>query len=296
MSNIDSHSHKGLLHMDTQHFFDPETSTVSYIVYDAKTRDAVIIDPVLNYDPDLGVISMQSLNAMTEFIQKHQLIPHYCLETHAHADHLSSSQFLKIAYPGIKIAISEHIQEVQRAFRDVLYFDKSFKTNGSQFDKLIKDREFFKAGSIEIQTIPTPGHTPACLSYHIKNLVFCGDALFVEDSGTGRCDFPGGGAEALYTSIHENLYKLHDDTIVFVGHDYQPNGRELKFETTIGVSKRHNSQLNIETSKEKYVKLREDRDKTLKTPKLLFASMQVNINAGILPKFLKQPLFIREKA
>ena len=281
--------------MNVQHFFDKDTSTLTYIVYDHGTKDAIIIDPVLDYDPASGAIENNSLKLLLDFIKEHGLKPIYSLETHAHADHISSSQELKKYFPSIKIAISENIQKVQKSFKDVFHFGDEFKTNGAQFDKLIKDDEVFTAGSIKIHAIPTPGHTPACMSFHINNMVFCGDALFIEDSGTGRCDFPDGSAEALYRSVHDRLYSLPESTIVFVGHDYQPNARELRFETTIGQSKAHNTQLKAETTKEEYVKFREARDKTLKAPRLLFASIQVNINGGVLPKELKMPLFDRTK-
>lgn len=267
--------------MDVQYFFDKETSTLTYIVYDAKTRDAVIIDPVLDYSPESEKTSTQSLTVLTDYIKLHNLKPIFSLETHAHADHLSSSHQLKEIYPDIKIAISKHIVTVQKAFMDIVHMPESFKPDGSQFDKLIDDNEKFSAGSINIHAIPTPGHTPACMSYHINNMVFCGDALFMEDGGTGRCDFPNGSAEDLYHSIHENLYSLPDSTIVFVGHDYQPNGRELRFETTIGSEKLHNCHLKRETTKDEYVSFREARDKTLKTPKLLIPSIRANINAGV---------------
>lgn len=281
--------------MNVQHFFDKETFTLTYIVYDHVTKDAVIIDPVLDYDPASGAIENNSLKDLLEFVREHHLNPLYCLETHAHADHLSSSQELKKYFPKIKVAISENITKVQKTFKDVFHFDDNFKVDGSQFDKLIKDDERFSAGSIHIHAIPTPGHTPACMSFHINNMLFSGDALFIEDSGTGRCDFPQGSAEALYNSIHERLYTLPDETIVFVGHDYQPNGRDLRFETTIGQSKAHNTQLRKETTKEEYISFRQSRDKTLKAPRLLFASIQVNINAGVLPTELKMPLFDKTK-
>lgn len=270
--------------MDMQYFFDKETSTLTYIVYDASTRDAVIIDPVLDYCLETQETSTKSLKLVTDFIKLHRLQPHYCLETHAHADHLSSSHKLKEIYPEIKTAISEHITVVQKAFTEKLNMPVDFRADGSQFDKLIKDNEVFNAGSIKIHAIPTPGHTPACMSFHIGNMVFCGDALFMEDVGTGRCDFPNGSAEELYHSVHENLYNLPDSTIVFVGHDYQPNGRELRFETTIGSSKAHNSHIKKETKKEDYISFRESRDKTLNAPRLLVPSIRANINAGVVPK------------
>lgn len=276
--------------MDVQHFYDKETSTLSYIVFDAKTRDAIIIDPVLNFDLSSGVIEDHSVKELVSFIKEHGLNPIYSMETHAHADHMSSSRELKNIFPNIKIAISENIKIVQKSFKEVLNLEDNFQMDGSQFDKLIQNDETFKAGSISIHAIPTPGHTPACLSFQIGNMVFCGDALFVPDLGTGRCDFPEGCADALYTSVHERLYKLPDDTIIFTGHDYCPNGRELKFESTIGISKQQNSHLKEETKREDYINFRQTRDKTLPVPKLLFASIQVNINGGTFPKILKVPL------
>ena len=282
-----SHSSLGFLQMDVQHFFDKDTSTLTYIVFDAVTRDAVIIDPVLDYNQATGKVETHGFHKITEYISNHKLKPIYCLETHAHADHLSSSKLIKENFPNIKIAISENIRHVQKAFKDILKMDPDFKIDGSQFDKLIKDNENFSAGSIRIHAIPTPGHTPACMSFKIDNMLFCGDALFIEDYGTGRCDFPDGCADKLYTSIHETLYKLPESTIVFVGHDYQPNGRELRFETTIGASKRANAHLKMDTKREEYVSFRTSRDKTLSPPKLLEPSLKVNIAAGDLPKDFK---------
>ncbi len=281
--------------MNVQHFFDRTTSSLTYIVFDSHSRDAVIIDPVLDYDPASGKVEGHNLEKLHKFILEHALVPIYCLETHAHADHLSSSQFLKILFPQMKIAIGEKITQIQKAFQDILELEKTMKVDGSQFDKLIKDGEIFHAGTIKIEAIGSPGHTPACQSFLISNMLFSGDALFIEDYGTGRCDFPGGSAEDLYHSIHDKLYKLPDETIVFVGHDYQPNGRELRFETTIGVSKEQNSQLKDFTTKESFLSFRQARDKTLSAPRLLFPSLQVNIEAGKLPRFMKLPVYNKIK-
>lgn len=273
--------------MDVQHFFDSDTSSLTYIVYDPKTRDAVIIDPVLDFNQATNKVEAHGFKKVMEFMTWHHLNPIYCLETHAHADHLSSSKLIKESFPQIKVAISENIKHVQKAFKDILKLDPDFKVDGSQFDKLIKDNEVFSAGSIRIHALPTPGHTPACMSFYIGNMLFCGDALFIEDYGTGRCDFPDGSADRLYTSVHETLYKLPNETIVFVGHDYQPNGRELRFETTIGVSKKLNAHLKDETMREEYIHFRETRDKSLNPPKLLKISIEVNLSAGEVPKELK---------
>lgn len=267
--------------MKIEAFYDAQTYTVTYIVFDAESKDAVIIDPVLDYEPWASKISFTNLEKYKAFIDSHQLKLHYILETHAHADHLSSSQYLKDAYPQAKIAIGENIRQVQEVFKGLFNF-KDLKTDGSQFDQLFADGESFAAGSLAFRVINTPGHTPACISYVIEDAVFTGDSLFMEDYGTGRCDFPGGNSEDMYVSIHEKLYDLPDEMRVFVGHDYQPGGREVKYETTIGISKERNPFLRAETSAEEFVARRNSRDSELKAPVLLLPSVQVNINAGAL--------------
>jgi glyoxylase-like metal-dependent hydrolase (beta-lactamase superfamily II) len=269
--------------MQIESFFDPATSTLTYVVFDADTHDAVVIDPVLDYDPLSSSTSTRSLETLEAFLNKHQLHLHYVLETHAHADHLSGSQYLKRRF-GAKVGIGAHIREVQKAFHDVFDLPDAFPIDGRQFDRLFDDGEKIVAGTLEIVVIATPGHTPACVTYKIDDALFTGDALFIEDSGTGRCDFPAGSADALYTSIYDRLYALPDSTRVFVGHDYQPNGRPLRSETTIGASKANNVQLCASTKREEFVRLRTSRDATLAAPRLLYPSVQVNVDAGVLPK------------
>lgn len=281
--------------MKIQNFFDTDTSTLTYVVFDEATKDAVVIDPVLDFDPPSGRIEDRSAQLVIQFVKDHHLKIHFILETHAHADHLSSSQLLKQNFSGARIGINKRIKIVQEFFRGVFNLE-NFKADGSDFDFLIEDEKEFKAGSITIFPIPTPGHTPACTSFVIGNNVFTGDALFMPDYGTGRCDFPKGSASDLYASVMR-LYQLPDETQVFVGHDYQPNDRALQFQTTIGESKNTNIQLNSTTSREDYISFREARDKTLKAPRLLLPSLQVNIAAGHLPErekngvsYLKLPL------
>jgi len=269
--------------MNIETFYDPTTFTLTYVVFDAKTRDAVVIDPVLDYDPLSSSTSTSSVERIEAFLKKEHLKLHFVLETHAHADHLSGSQYLKRRFDA-RIAIGTAITEVQKVFADIFDLDSTFVPDGSQFDELLVDGDRFRAGSIDIEVIATPGHTPACVTYKIDDAVFTGDALFIEDYGTGRCDFPRGSADRLYTSVHERLYGLPDTTRVFVGHDYQPNDRPLRFETTIGRSKEANVQLRASTSRDEFVKRRNERDAKLAAPRLLFPSVQVNIDAGRLPK------------
>ena len=268
--------------MNIETFFDPATFTLTYVVFDPKTRDAVVIDPVLDYDVQSSQVSTASITRVERFLKQTELKLRYVFETHAHADHLSGSQYLKRRFDA-PIAIGARIVDVQKVFAGV--FDlATLATDGSQFDRLLRDGEILAAGSLEIEVMATPGHTPACMTYKIGDAVFTGDALFIEDYGTGRCDFPSGSADALYTSVHDRLYSLPDATRVFTGHDYQPNGRPLRWETTIGASKEANVQLRASTSREEFVKRRTERDATLAAPRLLFPSVQVNIDAGRLPK------------
>jgi len=269
--------------MRIEPFFDPKTYTLTYVVWDEATRDAVVIDPVLDYDPLASQTSTESAEKVAAFLVEKQLRLRFILETHAHADHLSGSQYLKRRFEA-PVAIGQHITTVQETFKDLFDLDAGFKTDGSQFDRLLNDGEVLQAGSLRIEALHTPGHTPACLTYKLGDAVFTGDALFIEDYGTGRCDFPRGSAESLYRSVHERLYALPDETRVFVGHDYQPNGRPLRYETTIGASKRQNVQLRAETSKEEFVAFRQKRDATLAPPRLIFQSVQVNVDAGRLPR------------
>lgn len=265
-------------------FFDKNTWTLTYVVWDEKTRDAVVIDPVLDYDQASSKTSEESAKSVIGFLRSNELKPHFILETHAHADHLSGSQILKREFPDAQIAIGEKITQVQEIFKGFFGLPEDFKTDGSQFDRLLKDGESFQAGSINIKVLFTPGHTPACASYYVDGNVFVGDALFMPDYGTGRCDFPAGSAVDLYHSVHDRLYELPEDTKVYTGHDYLPNGRPLKFMATIAEEKRENIQLKAQTSLEEFVRFRTERDRTLSAPKLLLPSVQVNIDAGHLPR------------
>lgn len=275
--------------MEINTFYDPTTYTLTYLVYDRQSGDAVVIDPVLDYDPLASVASTHSVERVAAFIADSGLKLHFVLETHAHADHLSGAQYLKHV-TGAPIVIGRRITLVQETFKGVFDLGERFPIDGSQFDRLVEDGERVRAGSLVIDVIATPGHTPACVSYRIGDAVFTGDALFIEDYGTGRCDFPGGDAATLYRSVRERLYTLPDATRVFPGHDYQPNGRALRTSTTIGASKAANVQLSAATAQADFVAFRTTRDKTLAAPKLLWPAVQVNVQGGRLPAYLTIPL------
>jgi glyoxylase-like metal-dependent hydrolase (beta-lactamase superfamily II) len=243
----------------------------------------VIIDPVLDYDKGSSRVGYQFADDLVNFLKAENLNLHYIIETHVHADHMSSAQYLKSKFPTAKTAISTKITTVQKTFSEIYNFT-DLPTDGSQFDCLFSDGDEIKAGSLSLKVIHTPGHTPTCMSILIGDCLFTGDSLFIPDFGTGRCDFPNGSAEELFLSVSNKLYILPDDTRVFVGHDYQPNGRELRSETSISESKNDNIQLTALTTKDEFVEFRTERDKQLSAPALLLPSIQVNIQAGHLPK------------
>ena len=282
--------------MQVKTFYDQRTSTLTYVAYDPDTKDAVVLDPVLDFDAASGSTWTESVEGVIQFLNENRLQLHWVIETHAHADHLSGSPQLKEACPKVKVAIGAGITAVQEVFKGIFNLPDEFKTDGSQFDRLLGDGEVLEAGSLSFETMFTPGHTPACASYKIAEAMFTGDALFMPDSGTGRCDFPGGSARDLYHSIQHRIYAQPDETRIFVGHDYQPGGREVCYQTTVGAEKKDNVALRGDTSEADFIRFREQRDATLAAPKLLFHSVQVNLDAGRLPSpegefaYLKIPL------
>lgn len=268
--------------MHIEPFFDARTSTLTYVVFDETTRDAIVIDPVLDYDPASGQLWTESLERVAAFIASTSLRLHLALETHVHADHLSGSQWLKTRYD-VKVGVSHRITEVQETFKGVFGWP-DFAADGSQFDVLIHPHQVVSAGTLAITALPTPGHTPACMSFLIGDAVFTGDALFLPDLGVGRCDFPKGSAENLWDSVTSELYRLPETTRVFVGHDYPPSTRTWQASTTIGVERASNLQLTAVTPRDSFVAARTARDRTLTAPRLLYPSLQVNMAAGQLPR------------
>lgn len=284
--------------MDIKAFFHEPTHTLTYLVSDEDSGDAVVIDPVLDYDPAASTTGTKAVDEVLGEIHARGLRPRMILETHAHADHLSGSQAVKSAFPEAQVAIGARITEVQKVFKGIFDLPPDFPADGSQFDRLLQDNEMVQAGSLSFQVMFTPGHTPADAVYLFGDALFTGDALFMPDFGTGRCDFPAGSARDSYRSITGRLYTLPEETRVFVGHDYQPGGRELRYETTIGEEKRGNVQLPAGRGEDEFVTFRTERDRTLSAPALLYQSVQVNINAGRLPeassanatRYLKMPI------
>lgn len=266
--------------MQTHPFFDARTFTLTYVVYDETSRDAVVIDPVLDYEPVGSFTFVESVDKVSEFVKANGLRVHWVLETHAHADHLTGAQLIARRFEA-KVAIGAAITAVQTTFKDIFSLPH-LAVDGSQFDRLLRDGEVLQAGTIAVKAIATPGHTPACLTFQIGDALYTGDLLFMDDYGTGRCDFPKGSAEQMYDSI-QKLYALPDATKVYPGHDYPPAGRDWRHETTIGASRDHNPQLDGRTSRETFISMRNGRDATLAAPRLLFPSVQVNIDAGRMP-------------
>jgi glyoxylase-like metal-dependent hydrolase (beta-lactamase superfamily II) len=263
-------------------FFDEPTNTVSYLVGDPETRQAAVIDPVLDYDHKSGKASARSADDILARAAQDGFTIGLVLETHVHADHLSGAPYIKLK-TGAKVAIGERIREVQKIFRPV-FNAMDVSGEGSEFDVLFKDGDTFQIGNLKGEVIATPGHTPACVSYKIEDAVFVGDTLFMPDYGTARADFPGGDARTLYRSIHK-LMSLPRETKLFMCHDYLPkDGRKhYAWETTVGEELDRNIHVHEGVSEEDFVKMRTTRDATLSAPALLMPSIQVNMRAGKLP-------------
>lgn len=264
-------------------FFDEASNTFSYIVVDPNSKHCAIIDSVLDYDAASAATSTQHADQIISFVKEHQLKVDWILETHVHADHLSAAQYLK-KHLGGRLAISHQIQVVQKTFSEIYHIDYK-EINASQpFDYLFADDEHFNIGDLDAYNIPTPGHTPACLSYVIGDAVFVGDTLFMPDYGTARCDFPKGSAAQLFDSV-QKLYRLPQHYRVFLCHDYLPLGRHTyQCETTIGLQSQHNIHIHNDSDKQAFISMRNERDAKLAMPKLILPAIQVNMRAGQFPK------------
>jgi glyoxylase-like metal-dependent hydrolase (beta-lactamase superfamily II) len=279
--------------MEIQHFFDQATSTLTYIVHD--TKRGVVIDPVLDYDPKSARTSSGSAEAVAKYIAERNLAIPFVIDTHAHADHLTAMPFFKKRF-GARTVTGSRIGEVQRIFRDVYNLGSDFAVDGRQFDLLLDEGQGLDVGAFRIHAMHTPGHTPAHMSWQIEDALFVGDTLFMPDYGTARCDFPGGSADQLYDSI-QRIYALPESTRLFMCHDYQPGGRDLRFVTTVAEQKQSNIQLNERTTREEYLTFRKTRDAQLEMPALILPAVQINIRAGEFPAreangtaYLKIPL------
>lgn len=261
-------------------FFDPATNTVTHVVSDPATAKAAIIDSVLDYDPKSGRTSRASADEVIAHVREAGLSVEWLLETHAHADHLSAAPYLK-AHIGGQIGIGSHICQVQGVFKEI-FNAKDMNTYGAEFDHLFEDGETFRIGELEVEVMHTPGHTPACLTYVIGQDAFVGDTLFMPDYGTARCDFPGGDAATLFRSIRKVL-SLAPETRLHLCHDYPPEGREPKWETTVAEQRARNIHVHDGVTEAEFVEMRTARDKTLAMPTLILPSIQVNVRAGNLP-------------
>jgi glyoxylase-like metal-dependent hydrolase (beta-lactamase superfamily II) len=276
-------------------FFDPETSTISYVVKDPQSNACAVIDSVMDIDYAAGRISYQSADKIIDFIQRNDLKVEWLIETHAHADHLSAAPYIQEKLGG-KLGIGENIKIVQEVFGKIFNEGTRFQRDGSQFDKLFTDGDTYQIGTMTAFAMHTPGHTPACMTHVIGDAAFVGDTLFMPDGGTARADFPGGDAHQLFRSIKKVL-ELPPETRLFMCHDYGPNGRDIRWETTVAEERANNIHVRDGVTEAEFVAMRTARDATLEMPKLIIPSIQVNIRAGKLPepddsgkRFLKVPV------
>lgn len=285
--------------MQVEGFFDPKTWTVSYIVLDRRSSKCALVDSVLDFDPKSGRTGTQSADKLIARVKELGATVEWILETHVHADHLSAAPYLRNQLGG-KLGIGENITTVQNVFGKLFNAGSEFARDGSQFDRLFKDGEEFSIGTLRARAMYTPGHTPACMTYVVadeaETAAFVGDTLFMPDYGTARCDFPGGDARTLYRSINKVL-SLPADTKLYMCHDYQPNGREVQFVSTVAEEREKNIHVRNGVSEEEFVAMRTARDATLDMPVLILPSVQVNMRAGHLPeaeengqRYLKIPI------
>jgi len=263
-------------------FYDTATATVSYVIFEASGGPCAIVDPVLDYDAKAGRIHTDSADRIIAFVNEHRLQVQWLLETHAHADHLSASAYLRDKLGG-QIGIGAQITAVQKVFRDIYNLEPSFLPDGSQFDRLFDADEAFHIGAIPVKVLHVPGHTPADIAYLVDDLhVFVGDTLFMPDVGTARCDFPGGDAEQMYGSI-KRLLNLPSHTRLYMCHDYPPAGREACWISTVAEQREKNIHVSDASDLASFVRMRTTRDVSLSVPALLLPAIQVNIRAGNLP-------------
>lgn len=264
--------------MKIETFFDSATSTFTYVVSDCKTKKCAVIDSVLDYDIFSGKVSTRSADLVIDYIYKHSLNVEWILETHIHADYLTASSYIKNKIGG-KTAVGICFLKVLDMWVQRFNTENDTSIKGDQFDVLLKEGDQFFIGSLKVDVWQTPGHTPACLSYLIGDSIFVGDTIFAPHMGTARCDFPGGSAEDMYQSI-QKFYSLPDNTKIYLCHDYPQQGYEALSMITVGEQKKHNIMIKEETSLSEYVEKRQERDKNLTTPKLLYPSIQVNMRGG----------------
>jgi glyoxylase-like metal-dependent hydrolase (beta-lactamase superfamily II) len=277
-------------------FLDDDSETFSYVVSDSNSQQAILIDPVLNFDYKSGRSCESGAKKIGEYLQSHSLSLEWVLETHAHADHISAAPYFKKHF-GAKIAIGEHIKTVQQSFKALFNLEKEFLPNGADFDRLLKDGDSFNVGQLSIRVMYTPGHTPADLVYIInEEAIFVGDTIFMPDVGTARCDFPGGSSETLYDSI-QKLLSMPDEATIYVCHDYPTEKRNHRFAVTVKEQKETNIHVKTKISKEQFVQMRDSRDEELPMPRLILPAIQMNIRAGNPPpaedngiSYLKVPL------
>ena len=278
-------------------FFDPVTNTVSHIIFDHVGGHAAVVDPVLDFDVKSGRTSTLAADKILHFIHEHQLTLAWILETHAHADHLSSAKYVQKNLGG-KIAIGAHIGSVQGTFKKLFNLEEDFAVDGSQFDVLLDENQVFQIGQLQARALFVPGHTPADMAYQIEDAVFIGDTMFAPDTGTARCDFPGGDAQQLYRSI-QKILALPPETRLYLCHDYPPDDRQPILMTTVAEQRAGNIHVHDGVSEEAFVSMRKNRDATLAVPQLILPAVQVNIRAGNFPpaesngsSYLKIPLNI----
>ena len=283
------------VHPEVLAFFDAPTNTISYVVRDPNSTACAVVDSVMDIDYAAGRIAYDGADAIIAAIRQRGWTLEWLIETHVHADHLSAAPYIQQKLGG-RMGIGENITIVQDTFGKVFNEGTEFQRDGSQFDRLFKDGDSYTIGTMTAHVMHTPGHTPACTTHVIGDAAFVGDTLFMPDAGSARADFPGGDARTLYHSM-KRILALPGETRLFMCHDYGPNGRDIRWETTVADERVHNVHVRDGIGEDEFVAMREARDATLAMPRLIIPSLQVNMRGGRLPPkdedgkvFLKVPV------
>ncbi|KAK1068779.1 hypothetical protein LTR74_005437 [Friedmanniomyces endolithicus] len=288
--SADFHAMEPIVHT----IWEPITGTWQYIVSDPATKETAMVDTVLVYNKETGLISTASADKLLDIVKDNGYIVTYILESHAHADHLSASRYLQWMLSQRQnerrplVCIGEHINQVQATLGQIYDIPESELYDA--FDYTFSDGKTFRLGNIQAQVLHLPGHTPDHVGYIIGSNTFTGDSIFNPDVGSARCDFPGGSATALYRSAGK-LLSLPGHYRLYTGHDYPPKERRGEGSkqsgaipyTTVERQSKENKHVKLGTREDEFVKMRNERDSTLSEPKLLRQSMHVNLRGGRLP-------------
>ncbi len=263
-------------------FYEKASGSWQYVAWCPDTKKAVIVDPVMDFDPAAGATWTWSADEILAYVRDQGLDVEWVLDTHPHADHFSSASYIKDQLGGKpKQAIGKLVLRVQDIWSDK-YADDSLKGHPEHWDQLFEHGDSFKVGNCTVEVTLSTGHTLASITYKMGDAVFAHDTFMVPDSGTSRCDFPGGSSAEMWDTL-QAILALPGDTRIFVGHDYCKGGRDEACMATVAEHRASNIHVRDGINREEFVRVRDERDATLPLPDRMLFALQVNIRGGRLP-------------